>query len=204
MDFSDEQLAEMYNAGIQSVDDQAMTSLCESLFRFSSNRPLTHDIKMMLEQFGNVESIRCLSVGLSPRAVRIVILRFGLNNMPKLSLGQIAEALKISIAGVQRVEDNALRRMRRTAYERIICDEIQRRTNVVATPIHTLALRERRHNALRRAQILTLEQLVQYSPNELLQFTNIGPGVLDEIMDKLEELGMGLNEKELKFKQKKR
>jgi DNA-directed RNA polymerase subunit alpha len=59
-------------------------------------------------------------------------------------------------------------------------------------PIEALDLSERPRNCLRRAQIQTVGELVDQTPDELLNITNFGQKSLDEVTAKLDELGLSL------------
>lgn len=48
-----------------------------------------------------------------------------------------------------------------------------------------LKLSTRAENALKRAGVMTVEQLLRLSPQELLEMPTIGVGIAREIMDKL-------------------
>jgi DNA-directed RNA polymerase subunit alpha len=62
-------------------------------------------------------------------------------------------------------------------------------------PIEDLDLSERPRNCLRRAQINTVGELVQKSPEDLLAITNFGQKSLDEVLQKLDERGLALRSK---------
>jgi DNA-directed RNA polymerase subunit alpha len=59
-------------------------------------------------------------------------------------------------------------------------------------PIEALDLSERPRNCLRRAQIETVGELVEKTPDDLLAITNFGQKSLDEVTAKLDELGLSL------------
>ncbi len=59
-------------------------------------------------------------------------------------------------------------------------------------PIEALDLSERPRNCLRRAQIKTVGELVVKSPDDLLNITNFGQKSLEEVVAKLDELGLSL------------
>lgn len=59
-------------------------------------------------------------------------------------------------------------------------------------PIEALDLSERPRNCLRRAQIETVGELVTQAPDDLLNITNFGQKSLDEVIAKLDELGLSL------------
>jgi DNA-directed RNA polymerase subunit alpha len=58
--------------------------------------------------------------------------------------------------------------------------------------IEELDLSERPRNCLKRAQILTVGELVRHSSDELLAITNFGQKSLDEVLEKLDERGLSL------------
>lgn len=59
-------------------------------------------------------------------------------------------------------------------------------------PIEALDLSERPRNCLRRAQIKTVGDLVDRTSDDLLNITNFGQKSLDEVIAKLDELGLSL------------
>ncbi len=59
-------------------------------------------------------------------------------------------------------------------------------------PIEALDLSERPRNCLRRAQIHSVGELVEQTADDLLNITNFGQKSLDEVMAKLDELGLSL------------
>ncbi len=58
--------------------------------------------------------------------------------------------------------------------------------------IEELDLSERPRNCLKRAQINTIGELVQRTPDELLAITNFGQKSLDEVVQRLDERGLSL------------
>ena len=59
-------------------------------------------------------------------------------------------------------------------------------------PIEALDLSERPRNCLRRAQIHSVGELVDRTPEDLLNITNFGQKSLEEVVAKLDELGLSL------------
>lgn len=51
--------------------------------------------------------------------------------------------------------------------------------------LKTLRLSVRAENALKRAGVMSVEQLLRFSPQELVEMPYIGCGLAREIMDKL-------------------
>jgi DNA-directed RNA polymerase subunit alpha len=62
--------------------------------------------------------------------------------------------------------------------------------------IEELDLSERPRNCLHRAQINTIGELVQRTPDELLAITNFGQKSLDEVAQRLDERGLSLRGKD--------
>ena len=58
--------------------------------------------------------------------------------------------------------------------------------------IEGLQLSVRSYNCLKRAGIHTVRQLVEFSENDLLNIRNFGVKSIEEVKDKLEEMGLGL------------
>src|ERR1700674_3391108 len=63
-------------------------------------------------------------------------------------------------------------------------------------PIEELDLSERPANCLKRAQINTVGELVTKTEDDLLAITNFGQKSLDEVLQKLDERGLALRNKE--------
>jgi len=63
-------------------------------------------------------------------------------------------------------------------------------------PIEDLDLSERPRNCLKRAQVNTIGELVEKTPEDLLAITNFGQKSLDEVLAKLDERGLALRVKE--------
>ncbi|MGH9304419.1 MAG: DNA-directed RNA polymerase subunit alpha [Acidimicrobiales bacterium] len=59
-------------------------------------------------------------------------------------------------------------------------------------PIEDLDLSERPRNCLKRAQINTVGELIQRTPEDLLTITNFGQKSLDEVLVRLDERGLSL------------
>ncbi len=59
-------------------------------------------------------------------------------------------------------------------------------------PIEALDLSERPRNCLRRAQVHTVGELVEKTEDDLLNITNFGQKSLEEVVAKLDELGLSL------------
>lgn len=63
-------------------------------------------------------------------------------------------------------------------------------------PIEDLDLSERPRNCLKRAQINTIGELMNHSIDDLLGITNFGQKSLDEVLQKLDERGLNLRNRE--------
>ena len=63
-------------------------------------------------------------------------------------------------------------------------------------PIEDLDLSERPRNCLKRAQVNTIGELLQKSEDDLLAVTNFGQKSLDEVIEKLDERGLSLKQRD--------
>jgi DNA-directed RNA polymerase subunit alpha len=63
-------------------------------------------------------------------------------------------------------------------------------------PIEDLDLSERPRNCLKRAQVNTIGELLQKTGDDLLAITNFGQKSLDEVLEKLDERGLSLRQKD--------
>jgi len=63
-------------------------------------------------------------------------------------------------------------------------------------PIEDLDLSERPRNCLKRAQVNTIGELVERTPEDLLAITNFGQKSLDEVIQRLDERGLSLRVKD--------
>ena len=64
--------------------------------------------------------------------------------------------------------------------------------NVIAMTIDELELSVRSFNCLKRAGINTVEELTNKTPDEMMKVRNLGKKSLDEVLAKLDELGLSL------------
>ena len=62
---------------------------------------------------------------------------------------------------------------------------------VLEMNIDELELSVRSFNCLKRAQINTVEELVNKTEDEMMKVRNLGRKSLEEVINKLEELGLG-------------
>ena len=69
-------------------------------------------------------------------------------------------------------------------------------TGVLAQPIEDMDLTVRSYNCLKREGVTTVGELVQKSEEDLLEIRNFGQKSIDEVKAKLEELGLGLSNKD--------
>ena len=65
--------------------------------------------------------------------------------------------------------------------------------DLLTQPVDIIELSVRASNCLKAAKIKTINELVSKSEEELLNFKNFGKKSLDEIVDRLKELGLSLN-----------
>ncbi len=68
--------------------------------------------------------------------------------------------------------------------------------DVLSKTIEDLDLSVRSINVLKRAGVFTVENLIQYSASEIKQFRNIGIQCYEEILKKVEDLGVSLKQDE--------
>jgi DNA-directed RNA polymerase subunit alpha len=62
--------------------------------------------------------------------------------------------------------------------------------------IDELELSVRSYNCLKRANINTVKELCSKTPDEMMKVRNLGRKSLEEVLAKLKELGLSLNEGE--------
>ena len=67
---------------------------------------------------------------------------------------------------------------------------------VLEMNIDELELSVRSYNCLKRAGINTVEQLINKTPEDMMKVRNLGRKSLDEVLAKLKELGLSLNDSE--------
>ena len=67
---------------------------------------------------------------------------------------------------------------------------------ILQTTIEDMDLSVRSYNCLKRANIHTIEDLTKKSEDDMLKVRNLGRKSLDEVIQKLESLGLSLKEKE--------
>jgi DNA-directed RNA polymerase subunit alpha len=69
-------------------------------------------------------------------------------------------------------------------------------SGVLAQPIEDMDLTVRSYNCLKREGVQTVGDLVQKTEEDLLEIRNFGQKSIDEVMAKLDEMGLGLRQKE--------
>ena len=62
--------------------------------------------------------------------------------------------------------------------------------------IEELDMSVRSYNCLKRAGINTVQELIQRSEEDMMKVRNLGRKSLEEVMEKLEELGLSLRNEE--------
>ena len=70
------------------------------------------------------------------------------------------------------------------------------RQRVLRMSIDELELSVRSYNCLKRAGINTVEELINKTPEDMMKVRNLGRKSLDEVLAKLKELGLSLNDSE--------
>ena len=69
-------------------------------------------------------------------------------------------------------------------------------TKALSMSIEDLELSVRSSNCLRRAGINTVEELTNRTPEDMMKVRNLGRKSLEEVLAKLKELGLQLNQGE--------
>ncbi len=82
------------------------------------------------------------------------------------------------------------------AEETVFVTDKEEKDQVLDSPIENLELSVRSYNCLKRQGIDMLEQLVDCSENDLLNIRNFGAKSIQEVKDKLAELGLSLKSEE--------
>jgi len=67
---------------------------------------------------------------------------------------------------------------------------------VLEMNIDELELSVRSYNCLKRAGINTVQELINKTPEDMMKVRNLGRKSLDEVLAKLKELGLALNQNE--------
>lgn len=80
--------------------------------------------------------------------------------------------------------------------EILVSQDDEKQTKKLETSIEDLDLSVRSYNCLKRAGIHTVQDLVKKSEDDMLKVRNLGKKSLDEVMNKLQELGFNLRNKE--------
>jgi DNA-directed RNA polymerase subunit alpha len=68
---------------------------------------------------------------------------------------------------------------------------------VLEMNIDEMELSVRSYNCLKRAGINTVAELINKTPDEMMKVRNLGRKSLEEVLAKLDELGLELNKSEL-------
>ena len=79
-------------------------------------------------------------------------------------------------------------------FEIMIEKEEDQKAKSLEMTIEELELSVRSSNCLKRANINTVEELTEKSEDDMLKVRNLGKKSLDEVKNKLEELGLSLKE----------
>ena len=80
--------------------------------------------------------------------------------------------------------------------ERMVEKEEDQKEKVLEMTIEELDLSVRSYNCLKRAGINTVEELANKSEDDMMKVRNLGKKSLEEVIQKLEELGLGLKPSE--------
>ena len=82
------------------------------------------------------------------------------------------------------------------AVEIMVEKEDDQKERVLEMSIEDLDLTVRSYNCLKRAGINTVEELIQRTEEEMMKVRNLGRKSLEEVIQKLAALGLGLKKKE--------
>ena len=75
-------------------------------------------------------------------------------------------------------------------------DEDDEESKILEMPIEELELSVRSYNCLKRAGINTVDELTQKTQDEMMKVRNLGKKSLEEVDNKLDELGLALKKSE--------
>ena len=78
----------------------------------------------------------------------------------------------------------------------LVPPEVDKRTKMLEMTIEDMELSVRSYNCLKRANIHTVEDLIKKTEDDMLKVRNLGKKSLDEVIAKIESLGLKLKEKE--------
>lgn len=85
---------------------------------------------------------------------------------------------------------------RAQAEQILVSEEDEERDRVLDMTIEELDLSVRSYNCLKRAGINTVEELIRKTEDEMMKVRNLGKKSLEEVVNKLDELGLALKEAE--------
>jgi DNA-directed RNA polymerase subunit alpha len=80
--------------------------------------------------------------------------------------------------------------------ETMVEKEETKKEKILDMTIEELDLSVRSYNCLKRAGINTVEELCNKTPDEMMKVRNLGRKSLEEVLEKLKELGLSLNNSE--------
>ncbi len=109
---------------------------------------------------------------------------------PREALASAGETLKNLVTLVAEISEDP------QGLELSEAEIIEERSPDLDLPIEDLELTERPRNCLKRAQINSIGELINRSPEDLLSITNFGQKSLDEVVDKLERRNLSLRSKD--------
>jgi len=78
----------------------------------------------------------------------------------------------------------------------MVSKEEDEQVKVLEMPIEEMDLSVRSYNCLKRANINTIDDLIKKSKNDMLKVRNLGLKSIEEVVAKLEALGLGLRDEE--------
>ena len=78
----------------------------------------------------------------------------------------------------------------------LVSTEEDNKTKILDMPIEEMELSVRSYNCLKRANINTVEDLIQKTREDMLKVRNLGLKSIDEVLEKLNEYGLSFKESE--------
>ena len=104
---------------------------------------------------------------------------------PDEALGDAARILKIHFEVLERSAKDTVTMIEKTE---------DSKTKALETSIDDLDFSVRAYNCLKRANIHTLQDLVNKDESEIMKIRNLGKKSLKEVLDKIKEMGLDLKE----------
>lgn len=189
-------IVKLFEDNFSTIPDDIDLDGVDRLLRAVFNRDWHgHSLPGIFEMYSSAEGLRKLTSDLDRRSVRVLIARYGLAGNAVQTLREIGNMLGVSMERVRQIESLAIHKMRQIDIQlRRLDPAFKPQARDGFTPIDELDLSERAFFCLKRAQVLSVEQLTQRTEDQLLAITNFGMKSLDEVIAKLDLRGLKLRE----------